>query len=306
VQLEHGHSHSHGGAPRNYDRAFAVGVALNLAFVLIEAGYGLYAGSLALLADAGHNLSDVLGLLLAWGAAVLARRPPSGRYTYGLSASTIWAALANAIALLVAVGGIAWEAIGRIGQTVQVNGGIVIAVALAGVLVNGTTAALFRRGKDRDLNLRGAYLHMAADAAISLGVVVAGAAMLWTGWTWIDPAVSLAICLLIVYGTWGLLRESLALALHSVPDSIELGAVRELLERLPGVRSVHDLHVWAMSTTDTALTAHLVMPGGHPGDAFLAEACHELERRFGIGHATFQVEFGEPASACRLESDQIV
>lgn len=292
--------------PAHHDRAFAAGIALNVAFVLVEAGFGLYAGSLALLADAGHNLSDVLGLGLAWGAAALARRPPSGRYTYGLRASTIWAALANAVALLVAVGAIAWEAIGRFGNPLAIDSRIVIAVALVGVVVNSATAAFFLRGKDRDLNLRGAYLHMAADAAISLGVAVAGALILWTGWSWIDPLVSLSIAALIVYGTWGLLRESLALALHSVPDSIELGAVRAFLERLPGVASVHDLHVWAMSTTESALTAHLVMPAGHPGDAFLDGACRELERRFGIGHATLQIEIGEPANACRLESDRVV
>jgi cobalt-zinc-cadmium efflux system protein len=304
--MNHAHDHSHPHGHTRHARAFALGVALNIAFVLIEAGFGFYANSVALLADAGHNLSDVLGLLLAWGAAALARRPPSKRYTYGLRSSTIWAALANATALLVAVGGIAWEAVVRIVHPEAVQGGVVIAVALSGVIINGATAALFLRGKERDLNIRGAYLHMAADAAVSLGVAVAGVAILWTGWTWIDPAVSLAVAALIVWGTWGLLRESLALSLHSVPDGIEVAAVREHLARLPGVSAVHDLHVWAMSTTETALTAHLVMPGGHPGDEFLQQTGHELEHRFRIGHATLQIETGDPGNSCKLEPDEVV
>ena len=303
---DHSHTHTHAHGPARHDRAFALGVGLNVSFVLIEAGFGFYANSIALLADAGHNLSDVLGLLLAWGAAALARRPPSERYTYGLRSTTIWAALANAVALLVAVGGIAWEGATRIMQPEAVVGGVVIAVALAGVVINGATAALFLRGKERDLNIRGAYLHMAADTAVSLGVAVAGAALLWTGWAWIDPAVSLAIAALIVWSTWGLLRESLALSLHSVPDGIELAAVREHLALLPGVSAVHDLHVWAMSTTETALTAHLVIPGGHPGDAFLERSSHELEHHFGIGHVTLQIETGDRDAQCRLESDEVV
>ena len=302
----HDHSHAHSREPVRYDRAFALGVGLNVAFVLVEVGFGFYANSVALIADAGHNLSDVLALLLAWGASVLAHRPPSARYTYGLRGSTILAALANAVALLVAVGAIAWEAVGRIVHPVAVEGGVVIAVALVGVVINSATAALFMRGRAQDLNIRGAYLHMVADAAVSLGVAVAGVAILWTGWTWLDPAVSLAIAALIVIGTWGLLRESLALSLQSVPTSIRLDTVREYLARLPGVTAVHDLHVWAMSTTETALTAHLVMPNGHPGDVFLERATHDLEHRFGIGHATLQIEIGDNDAQCRLEPDHVV
>jgi cobalt-zinc-cadmium efflux system protein len=300
---DHGHRH-HDHGPGVPDRIFALGVALNGTFVLVEAVIGLYANSVSVLADAGHNLSDVLGLVLAWGAQVLARRPPSGRYTYGLRSSTIWAALLNAAVLLVAVGCIAWEAIGRFSHPPPLAAGWVIGVALAGVLVNGATALLFVRGKDRDLNARGAYLHMAADAAISLGVAIAGIAILATGLLWIDPVVSLAVCALILWATWGLLRESLGLSLQSVPSSIHVAAVRECLEKLQGVASVHDLHVWAMSTTETALTAHLVMPAGPPGDDFLEHAAHELEHRFGIGHTTLQIERGD--RACSLAPDDVV
>lgn len=300
------HSHAHAYEPARHDRAFALGVGFNVSFVLIEAGFGFYANSVALLADAGHNLSDVLALLLAWGATALASGPPSERFTYGLRSSTIWAALANAIALLLAVGGIAWEAVARIAHPAAVESGVVIAVALVGVAINSATAVLFLRGKEHDLNIRGAYLHMAADAAVSLGVAFAGAAMLWTGWAWIDSAVSLVISAVIVWSTWGLLRESLALSLHSVPDGIELTAVREYLAHLPGVVAVHDLHVWAMSTTETALTAHVVMPAGQPGDAFLERASHELEHRFRIGHVTLQIETGDTKNSCRLEPDEVV
>lgn len=295
----------HHAAPRP-DRAFALGIALNIGFVLVEAAFGFYADSLALLADAGHNLSDVLGLALAWGAATLARRPPGGRFTYGLRGSTIWAALGNATMLLVAVGAIAWEALQRFATPAPVAANLVIAVAFAGVVVNGASAALFLRGRKDNLNVRGAFVHMAADAALSLGVAIAGVAILWTGWNWLDPAVSLAIAGLIVAGTWGLLRESIALALHSVPRGIELAAVRAHLAALPGVAGVHDLHIWAMSTTEIALTAHLVMPEGHPGDAFLEGAAHALENRFRIGHATLQIERGDGAERCRLQSEEVV
>jgi cobalt-zinc-cadmium efflux system protein len=302
----HGHDHAHGRAP-SHDRAFAIGVALNAGFVLVEAGVGLYANSMAVLADAGHNLSDVLGLLLAWGAgALLARRPPSERYTYGLRSSTIWAALINAVILLVAVGSIAWESLGRITAPREVDAGWVIGVALLGAVINGATAVLFLKGKDSDLNLRSAYLHMAGDAAISVGVAISGVAMIASGWLWIDPAVSLAVSVLIVYSTWGVLRESLDLSLHSVPSSVRLGAVMDYLQHLSGVASVHDLHVWAMSTTETALTAHLVMPQGHPGDTFLASAAHHLEHHFGICHATLQIEQGDPEHPCKLAPDDVV
>ncbi len=287
-------------------RAFAIGVALNTAFVVVEAAFGLVAHSLALLADAAHNLSDVLGLLLAWGAASLARRPPSERFTYGLRSSTIMAAVANAVLLLVACGGIAWEATSRFGNPVPPSGALMIWVSLAGVVVNGATALLFVRERKRDLNARGAYLHMVADAAVSLGVVVAGAAIVLTGRQWVDPVVSLVIVAVIVLGTWGLLRDSLRLSMAAVPGGVELAAVRTYMVGLPGVAEVHDLHIWAMSTTETALTAHLVMPRGHPGDAFLNALCRELDSRFGIHHTTVQIEMGDTTDACELAPDHRV
>ena len=288
------------------DRAFAIGIAINTCYVVIEGVVGLYANSVAVLADAGHNLSDVLALILAWGAAALARRRSSQRFTYGLGSSTIWAALINAVVLLVAVGSIAWEAIGRLFQPATLHPVWIIAVALAGVLVNGATAALFFAGRQRDLNVRGAYLHMAADAAVSLGVAVAGGVIIATGWLWIDPAVSLVVSAFIVYGTWGLLLEALGMSLHSVPSSVRYASVMDYLGGLPGVDSVHDLHVWGMSTSDTALTAHLVMPKGHPGDAFLEDAAHQLERRFGICHATLQIEHGDAGHPCKLVEHHVV
>jgi cobalt-zinc-cadmium efflux system protein len=304
----HGHDHAHGAHAHvpNNGRAFAIGTALNLAFVAIELAYGLYANSLALLADAGHNFSDVIGLLLAWGAATLATRGPSPRFTYGLRGTTILAALANAMLLLVATGAIAWEALRRFSEPSTVSGWVVIWVALAGVVINTATALLFMRDRKSDLNIRGAYLHMAADAGVSLGVVAAGIGMLYTGWLWLDPAVSLGIAIVILIGTWGLLRESTKLALHAVPDGIDPSAVRLRLEALPGVQEVHDLHVWGMSTTETALTAHLVMPGGHPGDDFIANAAHELQHDFNIGHATLQVETATASAPCALAPDHVV
>jgi len=307
----HRHTHhDHGDQAHGHritsGRAFAIGVVLNTAFVVVEAGFGLVANSLALLADAAHNLSDVLGLLLAWGAASLARRAPSTRFTYGLRASTIMAALANAVILLVACGGIAWEAVGRVSLPTQTSGAVMIWVAAAGVAVNSATAALFLRDRARDLNIRGAYLHMVADAAVSLGVVVAGVLILATGWEWLDPVVSLAIVAAILYGTWGLLRDSLALSMQAVPSGVEPMAVREHLSALPGVAEVHDLHIWAMSTTENALTAHLVMPAGHPGDAFLNTLCRNLAERFGIHHATVQIEVGDTAERCELEPEHRV
>lgn len=309
--MAHGHAHhDHGGHARGPGiepgRAFAIGVALNTAFVVVEAGFGFFANSLALLADAAHNLSDVLGLLLAWGALSLARRAPSARFTYGLRGSTIMAAFANAVVLLVACGGIAWEATGRFGAPAQTSGAVIIWVAAAGVVVNGATAALFLRDRKRDLNVRGAYLHMVADAAVSLGVVIAGAAILATGWQWLDPVVSLAIVAAILFGTWGLLRDSLALSMQAVPVGVEPAMVRAHLAALPGVAEIHDLHIWAMSTTENALTAHLVMPGGHPGDAFLNEICRTLAARFGIHHATVQIEVGDTAERCELAPEHRV
>jgi cobalt-zinc-cadmium efflux system protein len=291
------HDHSH--APANFGRAFAIGATLNLSFIVVETVWGVRAHSLALLADAGHNLSDVLGLLLAWGAGSLARRAPSERRTYGLRRSSTLAALFNALLLLIAVGGIAWEAVGRFSHPSPVAGRTVIWVAAVGIAVNGGTALLFLSGRKSDLNVRAAFLHMAGDAGAALGVVLAGAAILATGWQWIDPAVSLIIALIILVGTWGLLRDSLNLALDAVPQGIDVTAVRRCLEGLPQVTEIHDLHIWGMSTTETALTAHLVMPAGRPADAFYHQTCSELHDRFGIEHVTLQVESGDPAHPCR-------
>ncbi|HEY1300309.1 MAG TPA: cation diffusion facilitator family transporter, partial [Stellaceae bacterium] len=260
-----GHTH-HPHAPADYGRAFAIGIALNLAYVAGEAVAGLLAHSLALLADAGHNLSDVLGLGLSWGAAVLSRREPSGRFTYGLGSTSILAALANAAILLVVTGGIAWEAVLRFAAPVPVATGIVVWVAAAGIAVNGGTALLFASGSAQDLNIKSAFLHMAGDALVTAGVVVAGIVIGLTGWLWLDPAVSLAVSAVIVVGTWGLLRSAVGLALAAVPEGVDAEAVRAHLAAQPGVTALHDLHIWGMSTTETALTCHLVMPQGHPGD----------------------------------------
>jgi cobalt-zinc-cadmium efflux system protein len=298
------HHHDHG--PQTYNTAFAVGVALNAGFVALEVGFGLAAHSIALIADAGHNLSDVLGLVLAWGAGMLAQRRPSKRRIYGLRRTSIFAALINAIVLLMVTGGVAWEAIRRLGDPGSVSGKTVMAVAAAGVAVNGATAWLFFSGRQGDLNIRGAFLHMAADAGLALGVVLAGAVILATGWRWLDPAASLVISGVILLGTWGLLRDSVNLALDAVPDGVDEHAVEAYLAGLPAVTEVHDLHVWGMSTTENALTAHLVIPDGSGGDALLAKACRELHDRFGIEHATIQLERGDPAHPCRLASAETV
>ncbi len=284
----HGHGHAHGAAP-DHGRAFAIGIMLNLAFVVVEATFGFLSGSMALVADAGHNLSDVLGLVLAWGAATAARRPASGRYTYGFKSSTILAAMANAGLLMVAIGAILFETLNRFAEPPPVQGRTMIVVAGIGIVINAATALMFMRGRHRDLNIRGAFLHMAADALVSLGVVVAGVAILLTGEQWIDPVTSLVIVAVIAWGTWGLLRDSVKMGLLAVPEGIDEGEVRSYLSALPGVAMIHDLHIWPMSTTETALTAHLVMPGGHPADAFLHEIAHTLEDHFGIAHATIQV-----------------
>ena len=302
----HSHPDSNGAQAARYDRAFAIGVVLNTGFVLVEWTFGVLANSLALIADASHNLGDVLGLLLAWGAAALARRRPSARFTYGLRSSTILAALANAALLLVITGGIAWEAILRFRNPSSIDAPVVIWVAALGILINTATALLFLSGRKQDLNLRGAYLHMAADAAVSLGVVIAGLLTLATGWSWLDPVVSLAIVAVILLGTWGLLRDATRLALHAVPEGVDPVNVRRFLERQPGVEEVHDLHIWGMSTTETAMTAHLVMPGGHPGDAFIAELADRMALDFGIAHATLQVETGSGAQPCALAPDHVV
>ena len=287
-QHEAGHGHSH--APADFGNAFLIGIVLNTAFVAIEATYGWLSGSMALIADAGHNLSDVLALMLAWAASVAAKRPPTDRFTYGYKSSTILAALANAALLLIAVGAILYETIARMAEPAPVEGMTMVVVAGIGIAINTGTALLFLRGRENDLNIRGAFLHMAADALVSLGVVIAGVAILWTGAVWIDPAVSLLIVLVIAWGTWGLLKDSVKMSLLAVPRGISESAVRGYMTGLPGVEAVHDLHIWPMSTTETALTAHLVMPGGHPGDAFLREIAEELEHHHRIGHTTVQVE----------------
>ncbi len=292
-----GHGHSHG--PKDFDRAFAIGTVLNLGFVLVEGLAGIATGSMALLADAGHNLSDVLGLLIAWGGASLAKRPASRRFTYGLSSSTILGALANAVLLLFAVGAIALEAVRRFGDPSPVPGATVMIVAGIGIVINTATALLFMRGSKDDLNIRGAYLHMAADAAVSAAVVVGGALILLTGKAWIDPALSLLIVVVILWSTWGLLRDSVTMALHAVPPGIDAEKVEEALATLPGVARVHDLHIWPMSTTQVALTAHLQMPGGHPGDGFLNDAQHRLAHDYGIHHMTLQIEIGD-GDPCKL------
>jgi cobalt-zinc-cadmium efflux system protein len=276
----------------------AAGIALNLAFVALEWGFGIWSHSLALLADATHNLGDTLGLVLAWLATHLSRRAPSERFTYGLGASSILAALGNALLLVLVTGGLLWEAIQRWQNPQPVVGTVVIWVALAGVAVNGVSAWLLHKGHEHDLNLKGAYLHMLADAGVSAAVAVSGAVILATGWLWLDPAMTIAVGLFIVWSSMGLLRDSTRMALHAVPHGIDSGEVRAWLEALPGVASVHDLHIWAMSTTGTALTAHLVCPGAHPADDFLEQTTREIGRRFGIGHVTLQVESGNCGKGC--------
>ena len=300
----HGHGHHHG--PASFGRAFAIGVALNIGFVGVEAAYGLMANSMALIADAGHNLSDVLALALAWLASLLAQRKPSHRFTYGLRSSSILAALANAMLLLLVSGAILWEAILRLFRPEAVGGGTIIWVAAVGIAVNTATALMFMRGRKDDLNIRGAFLHMAADALVSAGVVVAGLGIIFTGWTWLDPLVSILIVGAIIWSTWGLLADSVSLSLHAVPPEVDALAIRDYLASLPNVAEVHDLHIWGMSTTETALTAHLVMSGGYPGDAFIAQTVHALHERFQVGHATLQVESADEPYACPLAPEHVV
>lgn len=308
---DHDHDHHHSGAghshaPENFGRAFAIGIALNLGYVVAETLYGIASHSLALIADAGHNMSDVLGLAAAWGAAILARRRPTARYTYGFRSTSILAALGNAIVLLTVTGGIAWEAVRRLLEPEPAAGMTIIMVAAVGIAVNAGTAFLFMAGRTGDLNIKGAFLHMAADALVTLGVVVAGVAMIVTGWLWLDPAVSLVISIVIVVGTWSLLRDAVNLALDAVPDGIDQSAVVAYLEGLEGVTEVHDLHIWAISTTETALTAHLVRPTGSTDDALMMRVCHELSERFRIGHATLQLENGDREHPCRLAPAEVV
>lgn len=296
----HGHGHSH--APASFGRAFAVGILLNTGFVVIEATYGWLVNSMALVADAGHNLSDVLGLVVAWIASVLVKRRASARFTYGLRGSSILAALFNAVFLLIATGGIIVEALRRFAEPAPVAGVTVMVVAGIGILINGVTAWLFASGKGRDINIRGAYLHMVADAAVSAGVVIAGLVILLTGFDWIDPLVSLVIAALIIVTTWGLLRDSVAMALSAVPPGVEPAAVRDFLATRPGIAGLHDLHIWPMSTTEIALTAHLVTRESALADDFLRETAQELRDRFGIHHATLQVEI-EGRTPCTLPAE---
>lgn len=298
---QHGHDHGYGGlghvhAPANFGKSFATGVGLNAAFVAIEVVYGILGNSVALLADAGHNLSDALGLGVAWAAVILARRKPTKRFTYGLGGASILAALFNAVFLLLVVGGLSWEAIQRFSQPEPVAGKTVMIVAACGIALNGFCAWLFASGRKGDLNVRGAFMHMAADALVSLGVVIGGLIILLTGWHWIDPVMSIIINIVIVVGTWSLLTGSLTMTLNAVPPGIDIEKVRGFLLGLPGVAGVHDLHIWSLSTTETALTGHLVTPGGYPDDEYMEAVGKQLNQRFGIGHATLQIE-RKPTSA---------
>jgi cobalt-zinc-cadmium efflux system protein len=308
----HGHDHDHrhglghGLAPTRFGRAVAIGIALNLAYLLGEAGVGVAVNSLALISDAAHNLGDVLALGVAWGATVLSARQPTHRYTYGLRRSSIMAALANAAILLIITGAVAWDAVLRLLYPQPISGLIVIVVAAAGIAVNGGTALLFMSHRRADLNARGAFQHMAADALIALGVVIGGALILLTGWRWLDPAIGLAVGAAIVVGTWSLLREAVNLSLDAVPEGIDPAAVNRYLAALPGVIEVHDLHIWGMSTTETALTAHLICAPGPSSDALLPAIAAEVRGRFGIGHVTIQLETEELARQCALRPDHVV
>lgn len=306
----HGHIHHshhdrhgpHGHMPTNFSRAFAIGIALNIIYIIVEVTYGLLSGSMALLADAGHNLSDVLGLAVAWAGAELSKRPPSKQFTYGLGGSSILAALLNGLFLLVACGAIAWEAIERFSAPSEVASMTVIIVASIGIVINFGTAMLFMRGQKEDINIRGAFLHMMADAAVSAGVVIGGIAIFYTGFNWIDPLISLFIVALIFWSTWGLLSEAVRMSLAGVPRDIDVEAVLEDLSSLPGVETVHDLHIWPMSTSETAMTAHLVIPGGHPGKRFLADVQASMKERFAIHHITIQIELeDEEADVCQTD-----
>jgi len=296
----HTHSHGHNHAPKDFGRAFFFGIVLNTAFIITEIIFGVRANSLALLADAGHNISDVAGLFLAWGAVILAKKQASQRFTYGLRSASIIAALMNAVFLFIAIGGIGWEAIKRLIHAEVPAGETVMIVAGMGIVINGVTAWLFMGGSKNDLNIKGAFWHMASDALVSLGVVMAGFMILKTGWTWLDPLVSLVVMVVILLGTWGLFRDSLALSLHAVPSAIDYAKVKAYLAAQSGITEVHDLHIWAISTTESALSVHLVMPDGHPGDAFLFELAEALEHHYHIDHSTFQIELGDGAAECPL------
>lgn len=292
---DHGHTHGHGGhshAPTDFGRAFAIGITLNTGFVVVEVIFGLFSHSMALVADAGHNLSDVLGLAMAWAASALAKRAATPRHTYGMRRSSILAALFNALFLLVSIGGIAWESIRRFFEPAPVAAWTIVWVSLIGIVINGATALLFMSGRKSDLNIRGAYLHMAADAGVSAGVVLAGFIILATGWSWVDPVVSLIIVVVILVGTWSLLRDSVNLALDAVPEGIDTAAIQTYLSQLPGVANVHHLHVWGLSTTETALTVHLALSEPQLNPHLLEQVSHELREKFGIAHTTVQCETG--------------
>ncbi len=300
------HDHGHHHHPQNFNRAFVIGIALNGIYLLLEFGIGLAVGSLALMADAGHNLSDVLGLLLAWGGSYLSSLKPTGRFTYGFRSSSIMAAMLNSLILLVAIGGIFWEAIRRLEEPVAVQGQAVIWVAGVGVVINTLTALLFLKGSHGDINIRGAFLHMAADAGVSLGVVLAGVAILFTGQPWIDPVISILVAVAIFIGTWDLFREALNLSLQAVPKGIDLVKVRSYLENLPGVEAFHDLHIWPMSTSETALTVHLLRPDAQNDDEFLAQVAGELHDLFGIEHVTIQLEKSVWTNPCKQSGSNCV
>ena len=298
---DHGHTH----APKNFGPMFAIATALNVGLVVVQVFYGITAHSVALLADAGHNFGDALGLVIAWGAHVLAKLNPTTRYTYGFRSASILAALLNGVILLIATGAIAWEAVQRFSEPGEVAGLTVMIVAAIGIVINGLAAWCLMAGQKGDINIRGAFLHMIADAAVSLSVVVAGGLIILTGWNWLDPAMSIIISVVIVWGTWGLLREAVNQSLSAVPSAIDPQEVSEYLKGTPGVGGIHDLHIWAMSTTETALTCHLVMPKGHPGDEFIAKLCHQLHDKFQIAHPTLQIELGD-AGVCKLAPEHIV
>jgi cobalt-zinc-cadmium efflux system protein len=300
----HAHDHGHSHAPKDFGFIFAVVTALNIGLVVLQVVFGVMANSVALLADAGHNFGDALALLLAWGAHVMCKATPTRRYTYGFRSASILAALANGVILLVATGAIAWEAIHRFSEADEVAGMTVMIVAALGIVINGVSAWLLMAGQAGDLNIRGAFLHLVGDALVSVGVVVAGGLILLTGWHWIDPAASLVISAVIVWSTWGLLRNAVNLSLAAVPHGINPDAVRAYLEGLPGVTCIHDLHIWAMSTTETALTVHLVMPQGQAGDDFLRQLSQELHHRFEIDHPTVQVEID--GDGCKLAPDHVI
>jgi len=299
---DHGHSHAHVPERINFGRSFAIATALNTVFMIAEVIYGFYANSLALLADAGHNFSDVIGLVIAWVAFAVSNWRPSSRYTFRLQGASILAALANALILLVATGAIAWEAIRRFAEPPQVSSGIVIALAAIGVCVNGISAYFLHHGRKQDLNMQGAFIHMVADAAVSFAVILAALGIRATGWQWLDPAVSLLIAAVILFGTWDLLRESFRLSLNAAPSGVDPSAVQAYLETLKPVHAVHDLHIWAMSTTATAMSVHVVVKDAHPGNDFLHEVGHELAHRFNISHPTIQIELDD-ARKCPLAHD---